>query len=205
MSITAAKTDALQIGGQISARLDSGGCVGLFRVETSPTSGTGERIREVSVSYSSPRREATQAGVGTQAAAETVSRHLRRALEQLERVAAADAEDVLSKDDAAQDALQYWALAFRHRKNVNKGAREFLAYLFSCMSSPVLLTEPSALSELAAVLAVFTGNIRGTTEKDVEGWLDRLEAAGFDLGEPVSEPLPEEVIARMAGRDAGSE
>ncbi|MCY3020677.1 MAG: hypothetical protein NTW87_16795 [Planctomycetota bacterium] len=121
-----------------------------------------------------------------------VSRYLRRIAEQLVVALEEDAEDVLARDAAIRETLPLWGLAFKHRHCLQEPLRELLSHLLTCLSSPLAVQNDVALRQLHAVVLSLSQHVRGTTEKDVENWIVRLEEAGFDLTAPLTAEAPPE-------------
>jgi hypothetical protein len=114
------------------------------------------------------------------------ARYLRRIAEKLAEALDEDADDVLARDAAIREALPLWGLAFKHCQGLKEPVQDLLSHLLTCLSSPLAAQKDAALKQLHAVVSELAQYVGGTTEKDVDALVIRLEEAGFDLTAPIS-------------------
>jgi hypothetical protein len=126
------------------------------------------------------------------------ARYLRRIAEKLAAALDEDADDVLARDAAIREALPLWGLAFKHCQglkdpvqDLKDPVQDLLSHLLTCLSSPLAAQNVAALRQLHAVVLELAQYVGGTTEKDVDALVIRLEEAGFDLTTPISDPAKE--------------
>ena len=132
-----------------------------------------------------------------------VARYLRRIAEQLAAALDEDADDVLGRDATIREALPLWGLAFKHCQGLKDPVQDLLSHLLTCLSSPLAAQNGVALRQLHAVVSALAQYVGGTTEKDVDALVIRLEEAGFDLTAPISALPVAEGDAGVEGRNGG--
>jgi hypothetical protein len=125
----------------------------------------------------------TRAGISE---TEKLSRFLRRMAEQLDVALEETVQDPLERDQLIREALPLWALTFELRGCLSQAHRDFLSHLLTCLSSPKSASDVIALRSLRDVIRTFADSPQGTTEKDIERLVVRLEESGYDLADALT-------------------